>query len=86
MKLEELELIVLEHALDDDASCEVKHTQTVCSIEVTHRVTWCKGAKLVCASSVYDPVAGTLAKMERTSSVCRDCERPPRLCWQVVPV
>lgn len=74
-----LELIVLEE-LEDSVRCEMSHTNTVCSHEVTHLAVDCRRDFFVCK------VAYTvISAMRDSGSECAHCSRKAADCWRVMP-
>lgn len=74
------ELVELEHMLDDDCTCELRHRDPQnCSIEVTHIRITCRGRYFGCkyAETGYatDPYF-----------ICGSCGNRTVDCWKIIPI
>lgn len=64
--------------------CEYEHLPefSVCSHQVTHRISNCQVSALCCQNA-----ADVKSEVVRTGGdkLCRSCRRPIRNCWAIVP-
>lgn len=65
----------------EEIPCQGDHTVSTCSIEVTHRLTWCAGSGLIC-----DNMAKVkMNQIKKNAKFCRDCGNWLGTCWRVRP-
>lgn len=74
-----------ESILKDECKCEVKHTVTVCSYEVTHIFMCCEFQELSCWNAIKGMIERTDWK-HRRSLTCALCGKPAEHCWSIRPV
>ena len=79
---DEMEVRQLENMWDEDLPCELRHRDYTCGGTVTHRLSFCAGALLIC-----EPGA---KRKERVifdlNSGCSYCGDLCAYCWYVVPI
>jgi hypothetical protein len=64
-----------------DLDCEMNHSDTECTVEVTHMAIDCKRGRFVCTTAA-------ISILERMANAvtCVHCMKYGRECWRVVPV
>lgn len=79
-----LEVTLLENLFNEECKCEINHTHTSCSVEVTHaRIVSCTGNRLLMCQNA---ASGTNRWIEERSGTCAVCGNNVADCWAVVPV
>ena len=72
--------LILSVIIDDEPACQIEHQQTICSVEVTHRLISCRNSILMCANA-----AKTQTAKRNSGGRCRHCHRRAGVCWKILP-
>jgi hypothetical protein len=75
----DLEIVQLEELFNEESKCQMKHTHSSCTTEVTHVAIDCKKQVLVCANG-----AELIEKMIKLKHACRACNKSAADCWRLV--
>jgi len=78
----DLSLDALEAMLNDEVGCESLHPDSVCSVEVTHRLQGCEDGKVVCRNAAK----ASEYRIHNTDIKCSDCMRLARSCWLIFSI
>lgn len=79
-----LELIDLEHLLEDSLHCEMDHSGgPVCSVTVVYRGKDCEKTVMLCANAV-DAIGGMRELLDIVR--CVHCLRWASECWEFLPI
>jgi hypothetical protein len=79
-----MEIMVLEHALEDEIKCESKHISfgnTTCSGSVTHLLSSKHKETRACENHARNK----MHDMARGRK-CADCGEPAAACWEIRPI
>lgn len=79
-----LERVDLEELWNDELKCQSKHEfarNPICSVVVTHRVTWCGGAFFFCQLA-----ADRNYEFMEIPGSCGGCGKLAKDCWKLYPL